>query len=96
LNPELVRFDDFPGAALKDPYRKEHGPVDHECVRLAGAAPGPQRFLGELLRLGEVAAQECFTCAVEEGEPPQAGLSEVVSEGTRPREVPLSRLELTA
>ena len=31
-----------------------------------------------------------------EGKPPQAGLSEVVSESTRRPEVPLSRLELTA
>ena len=59
------------------------------------AAPGLKRFLGKPLRLGQVAAQECFTCAVKEGEPPQARLSEVVSESTRPPEVPLSRLELT-
>ena len=57
--------------------------------------PASKRFLGKPLRLGQVAAQECFTCAVKEGEPPQARLSEVVSESARPPEVPLSRLELT-
>ena len=58
--------------------------------------PASKRFLGKPLRLGQVAAQECFTCAVPEGEPPQTGLSEVVSESTRPPEVPLPRLELAA